>query len=332
MNEKKIAVLGAGTMGPGIVTTYAAQGYEVAVYSRSQETLDRASAVVLSNLELFSREGLMTDTVASAAGRIRYTNDVADAVRDAWYIVETIVEKKDAKTALYAQLDELLPEGVIISSNTSALNIFELVPQRRRSHTVIAHWFAPAHILPLVEVVRGPETLDEVMDRTVALHNECGKTAVRMEQYIPGFIINRMQGALAKEVYRLVEHGYCTPEDLDLAVKTSLMPRGLLLGLIQRMDFTGLDMIVNSLNNKQRSPSAPPSPSPSRSTPPVPEKPRLLFDPVERGDLGVKTGKGIYDYSDRPYEQVLRERDEQLLRSVRLAQEFISHPLHKKED
>ena len=320
MNEKKIAVLGAGTMGPGIVTTYAAHGYEVALYSRSQSTLDQAKAVILSNLMLFAREGMLEDSVESAAERVRYTTDVADAVEDAWYIVETIVEKKDAKIALYNQLDELVPEGVIFASNTSALNIFELVPQRRLRHTVISHWFAPAHILPLVEVVRGPETLDEVMDKTEQLHKMCGKTTVRMERFIPGFIINRLQGALSREIYHLLENDYCTAEDMDLAVKTSLMPRGMLLGVMQRMDFAGLDMSVNALNNNRN--TVPPE---------FPERPRVLFDPVERGDLGVKTGKGIYDYSHKTYEQVLRERDEQLLRSVKLAQEFMANPLHKKD-
>ena len=322
MDEKKIAVLGAGTMGPGIVATYAANGYEVGVYSRSRETLDRAKAVVQSNLELLCREG-WGDDAGLAAQWVSYTTSVAEAVRDAWYIVETIVEKPEAKIALYSQLDQITEEGVIFASNTSALNVFELVPQRRLSHTVIAHWFAPAHILPLVEVVRGPETLEEVMEKTVALHKNCGKTAVRMEQYIPGFIINRLQGALANEVYRLVENGYCTAEDMDLAVKTSLMPRGLLLGLVQRMDFTGLDMMVNGLNNKKAR---------TKPLPPVPEKPKVIFEPVEQGNLGVKTGKGIYDYSDRPYAQVLRERDEQLLRSVKLGMEFIENPLHKKEN
>lgn len=323
MNQKKIAVLGAGTMGPGIVTAYITHGYEVAVYSRSQDTLDRAAKVVQNNLLLFSQEGILDrEQAQEAAQRVRYTTSVADAVEDAWYIVETIVEKPEAKITLYNQLDELVEEGVIFASNTSALNVFELVPERRLPYTVIAHWFAPAHILPLVEVVRGPQTLETVMEKTVQLHKDCQKTPVRMEEYIPGFIVNRMQGALANEVYRLLEHGYCTAEDLDLAVKTSLMPRGLLLGLVQRMDFTGLDMMANGLKNKKAM---------TKPLPWVPERPAVIFDPVDRGDLGVKTGKGIYDYSDRPYEQVLLERDRQLLRSVRLGMEFIENPLHKED-
>lgn len=319
--ENKIAVLGAGTMGPGIATTYALQGYEVALYSRSQATLERAARVVASNMDLFVQEGQIDAAAADAAcKRIHYTDSVEDAVKDAWYIAETVVEKIPVKTELYARLDAILPEGVIIASNTSSLNIFSIMPDRRKSHTVIAHFFAPAHILPLVEVVRGPETAEEVMEKVIALHQKCGKTPVRMERYIPGFIVNRMQGALTREVVHLLENGYCSPEDLDLAVKTSLMPRGMLLGLVERMDFAGLDMMVNGLTNKSYQPA------------PDPGEPKMFFDAVARGDLGAKTGKGLYDYSHLSYEELLQQRDRMLMQSVALAKAFIEHPLHKKED
>ena len=206
--ENKIAVLGAGTMGPGIATTYALQGYSVCLYSRSQATLERASRVVKSNMELFVQEGQLDQQAADAAcNRISYTDSVEEAVQDAWYIAETVVEKIPVKTELYAKLDAILPENVIIASNTSSLNIFSIMPERRKSHTVIAHFFAPANILPLVEVVRGPETSEEVMERVMELHKQCGKTPVRMERYIPGFIVNRMQGALTREVVHLLENG-----------------------------------------------------------------------------------------------------------------------------
>ena len=318
--ENKIAVLGAGTMGPGIATTYALQGYEVALYSRSQATLERAARVVASNMDLFVQEGQIDRESADAAcKRISYTNSVEDAVKGAWYIAETVVEKIPVKTELYTQLDAILPEGVIIASNTSSLNIFSIMPERRKADTVIAHFFAPAHILPLVEVVRGPETTESVMERVIDLHQKCGKTPVRMERYIPGFIVNRMQGALTREVVHLLENGYCSPEDLDLAVKTSLMPRGMLLGLVERMDFAGLDMMVNGLTNKSYQPA------------PDPGAPKMFFDAVARGDLGAKTGKGLYDYSHLSYEELLQQRDRMLLQSVALAKAFIEHPLHKKE-
>ena len=212
----------------------------------------------------------------------------------------------------------MLPEGTIIASNTSYLDIFPLLPPARRPYGIIAHWYAPAHILPLVEIVKGPETLASVMDTVVQMHKSCGKTPVRMEKYIPGFIVNRLQSAMTQEVVHLIENGYCTPEDLDLAVKTSLMPRGLLLGLVERMDFTGLDMMANSLQNKAYSPA-----------PPL-DRPAMIFDHVEKGEFGVKSGKGFYDYTGIPYEEVLQNRDKQLLKSIGLVQAFMENPLHNK--
>lgn len=320
IKHNKIAVLGAGTMGPGIATTYALHGYQTALYSRTRETLDRAKEVIRSNLELFTEEGIITDAQAAAAlANVVFTDSVADAVEGAWYVAETIVEKAEPKKELYRQLDAILPDGVIIASNTSYMDIFELMPHNRLPYSLISHWYAPAHILPLVEIVRGPETKDAVMDEVCALHTSCGKAAVRMEKFIPGFIVNRMQSAMTREVIHLIENGYCTAEDLDLAVKTSLMPRGLLLGLVERMDFNGLDMLANSLNNKKYTPA------------PEPERPAMVFDHYDKGEYGVKSGKGFYPYTQRSYAQTLKLRDKQLLKSVRLGQDFLSQPLHDTE-
>lgn len=319
MEQNKVAVLGAGTMGPGIATVYALHGCRTAVYSRTERTLTQAKQVIESNLALFVQEQVIDRTAADRAlERLTFTNDLAQAVEDAWYIAETIVEKPEPKQALYAQLDAILPEDVIIASNTSYLNIFELLPRRRQAYSLISHWYAPAHILPLVEVVKGPETLPEVMDKVTGFHNDCGKTAVRMEKYIPGFIVNRMQSAMTREVVYLIENGYCTAEDVDLAVKTSLMPRGLLLGLVQRMDFNGLDMVSHGMKNKKFSPS------------PLIERPAFLFDHVDKGEYGVKTGKGLYDYSHQSQTETLQQRDRALLKSVAMARQYTKKPLGTK--
>lgn len=319
MDKNKVAVLGAGTMGPGIAITYALHGCETTVYSRTQKTLDQAKRVIESSIQLLVEEQVIDSSAASdAINKLTYTDSLAAAVEGAWYVAETIVEKPEPKQELYAQLDLLLPKDVIIASNTSYLNAFELIPERRQSHSVISHWYAPAHILPLVEVVRGPKTLDSVMEAVTEFHNACGKTAVRMEKFIPGFIVNRMQSAMTREVVYLIENGYCTAEDIDLAVKTSLMPRGLLLGLVQRMDFNGLDMVAHGMRNKKFTPS------------PVIERPKFIFDHVDKGEYGVKTGKGLCDYSHRTKEETLNIRDRLLLKSVALAQNTIDDPIDKK--
>lgn len=316
IQKNKIAVLGAGTMGPGIATIYAIHGYETALYSRTQATLLRAKEVIESNLALFVEEGMLDGTAAEAAmARICFTDSVAEAVEGAWYVAETIVEKPEPKKELYQQLDSLLPPETIIASNTSYMNIFELMPARRQSYTLISHFYAPAHILPLVEVVKGPETLPCVMDAVMDMHTFCGKQPVRMEKFIPGFIVNRMQSAMTREVLYLIENGYCTAEELDLAVKTSLMPRGLLLGLVQRIDFNGVDMLAHSLSNKKYIPA------------PEIHRPETIFSLYDRGEYGAKSGVGFYDYTDTTYAEILRKRDKQLLKSVNLAGEFLNSPL-----
>ena len=315
----KIAVLGAGTMGPGIALTYAMHGHQTAVYSRTEKTLYAAKSIIKSSLDLLVEENIITDECAeSTIQNLTFTNNLAEAVTGAWYIAETIVESPEPKKELYEKLDEILPEDTIIASNTSYLNVFELLPARRQPYCLISHWYAPAHILPLVEVVRGPETKDIIMQQVVELHNSCGKTAVRMEKFIPGFIVNRMQSAMTREVLYLIENEYCTAEDIDLAVKTSLMPRGLLLGLVQRFDFNGLDMVAHGMKNKKFTPS------------PVIEKPSFIFNHVEQGEYGIKTCKGLYDYTHKPREETLKERDRMLLKSVSLGIESIQNPLHKK--
>lgn len=300
---RKVAVLGAGTMGPGIAQTFAQYRYPVTVWSLFSEEHERALRLVRANLETFVQHSrLQASEVEPTLKRLTFTTDLGTAVRDADLVVECIVENLAIKGELFQQLDGLCKDDALIASSTSALNVYEVTPARRQAHTVIAHWFAPPQILPLVEVVRGPESTDETVNTTVALLKKVGKTPVVMEKFVPGFAISRLQRTLGREVFFLLDNGYMTPEQLDLAVKASLAPRMMVLGLVQRYDFTGLDLSVKNLEN------------PDFLDPPLDNHPKSLFDLVERGHLGVKTGKGFYDYSGRKLEDVLRERDDKLLR------------------
>lgn len=316
--KQKIAVLGAGTMGAGMAATYALYGYPVSLYSRTEDTLHRAKETIQNALETMVHEDMTDEKAAKqATERIVYTTELKNAVRDAWYIAETIAEKKSAKTELYQTLDVMVPDNVIFASNTSYMNIFEFISESRQKDCVIAHWVAPPHIIPLVEVVRGPKTSEEVMNQTIELHETCGKTPVRMERYVPGFVLNRLQSAMTREVMYLIDGGLCTAEDIDKVVKTSLMPRGMLLGVVERMDFTGLQTVANGLKNGSYQPA-----------PPVCEDSQI-FRLVEEGNLGAKTGKGFYDYGGNNLTGVLEKRDQQLIQSMRLAQQFLKDPLYE---
>lgn len=310
MEVKKVAVLGAGTMGPGIAQAFAQAGCEVGLYTRRKETLDKALGVIGANVDLFAARGLIPEQHrARVLQAIHPTLCLEEAVQGAGLIVETIAEKRDLKRAIFEQLDAICPPEVIFTSNTSSLNVFELSP--RPQTTVIAHWFAPAHILPLIEVVRGPATSDETVQTVVSLMKALGKAPVLLERFVAGFLINRLLRAIGREVFYLLDNGFVTAEGLDLAVKASIAPRMMVLGLVQRYDFTGLDISAANLAN------------PDFPDPPIDNHPRSLFDLVEAGHLGVKTGKGFFDYSGRPLKEILRERDEKLLTVFGATEEFL---------
>lgn len=299
---KKVALFGAGTMGPGLAQVFATAGYEVAMYSRKKETLDTALAVIRTNLQTFVERDLLTqDAAQKALQKIIPTQSIEEAGKDADLVVESIVEKKDAKKELYEQLNAICPARTIFTSNTSYLNIYDVMCEERLPKTVIAHWFAPPHIIPAVEVVRGPKTSQDTVDFVVALLKKVDRVPVVMEKFVPGFCINRILRILGREVFFLLDNGYMTPEQLDIAVKASIIPRAMVLGLVQRYDFTGLDLSAKNLENGEF------------LEPPIDNAPKSLVDRVKEGNLGVKSGKGFFDYSDRKLEDVLKERDLALL-------------------
>jgi len=305
-NIHKVAVLGSGTMGPGIAQTFAQGGYPVCVWSKWPEEHERALRVVRTNLETFVQHDMLRKAeIEPIAGRLTFTTALEAAVKDADVVVECIIENLEIKKDVFLQLDALCKDDAILASNTSFLNIFEVTPERRQVHTVIAHWFAPPHILPLVEVVRGPKSSDDTVNTTVALLKKVGKTPIVMEKFVPGFAMNRILRILGREIFFLLDNGYITPEQLDLAVKASIAPRMMVLGLVQRYDFTGLDLSARNLEN------------PDFLEPPLDNRPKSLFDLVEEGNFGVKTGKGFFDYSGRKLEDVLRERDDKLLKVLK---------------
>jgi 3-hydroxybutyryl-CoA dehydrogenase len=300
--RKKIAIFGAGTMGPGLAQVFATAGFDVALWSRTEATLDRASSVIAANLATFVERGLVeTEAVPEVVSRISPTRALDEASEGAHVVIETIIEDREAKQALFKQIDAACPADALITSDTSYLNIFEIVPERRLARTVIAHWFAPPHIIPLVEVVRGPETRDEVVEAIAALIEEVGHVPTVMEKFIPGFCVNRLLRGIGREVLFLLDNGYITPEQLDVAVKASIVPRAMVLGFAQRYDFTGLDLAYTNMQNE------------CFVDAPVDSNPRSLEERVQRGELGVKTGKGFFDYGDRPLEEILHERDAAML-------------------
>lgn len=313
---KKIAILGAGTMSPGIAQSYASGGYEVCVYNFRELELPQAQEVLTANLDSFVEEKWYTlAQAADIRARITFTTDLREALGGAQFVQETVAENADIKRGVLGQVEEFLTEDAVVVSNTSSLDPFTLGPARRLPNFAAAHWFAPPHILPLVEVCKGAQTSEETMELVLDLLRACGKTPVRLEQFVPGYIINRIQILLNTEIFYLLEQGICTPEQLDLAVKASFMPRGMVLGLVQRYDFTGLDISAGNIKNA------------SYQMPETSTHPGALFSHVDKGELGVKTGKGFYDYDGRGVAELSKRRDKLLMQVLKATQEVVKQKI-----
>lgn len=302
------AVIGAGIMGEGIAQTLAQAGLAVRLVDTDPAALERCLAQIAANLRMSEEFGLLGEAPTSVASRIStfLSSDLDRAIAGCELVVESVPELLDAKRALFDMLDAL-PATTILASNTGSFTISEIARGMRTPERVVGtHYFNPAHIIPAVEVHRGAKTSDEVVTKTCALLERAGKIPVLVRKEVPGFIINRLTGALEREIDFLLDEGVVTPAELDAAVKASLGFRLACLGPMEAEDFIGLDTAARASANIFRVLSNRTEPSPA------------LLEKVSRGELGVKCGRGWYDYRDRSREQVLGERNRKLLRQLAL--------------
>jgi 3-hydroxybutyryl-CoA dehydrogenase len=318
MNSKeirKIAVIGLGTMGPGLAEAFAQAGCRVTGYDAKPEAAAKCGKIIEAILEIMGEFKLISPPEAKTiVANIDYADSLEAAVRGAEIVVEAASENRKIKQEIFESVDRFAPEGCLVWSNTSSLNIYELTPPGRAGETLIAHWFAPPHIIPLVEVVKGPQTSPAALETTLEMLKRMNKIPIVLEKYVPGFVINRIQRIIGREVLFLLGGGYISEEDLDLAAKASLAPRMMVLGLVQRYDFTGLDLSARNLLDE------------NFFDPPLDNKPDALYSRIAAGELGVKTGKGFYDYRGRDLTDVLKARDRNLLKVM----EGIKFCLEKK--
>ncbi|HJM41709.1 MAG TPA: 3-hydroxyacyl-CoA dehydrogenase NAD-binding domain-containing protein [Nitrospinota bacterium] len=301
--SQRLAVVGAGTMGHGIAQLFAHHGWEAVLIARKRESLDRARTQIENNLSLLAQHGAGPgDGVAAVLGRISATTDLSEGLARADLVFEAIPESPDAKREIYREIGKSAPEKALVASTTSGLNIFELAPDfpgPRR--LIIAHFWNPPYLVPLVEVVLGPETGKETADAMMAILKALGGTPVLIRKCIPGFIGVRLASALFRECGSLIQDGVTNAEGIDAVMREGISLRFPILDPMQVPDFGGLDtfrLVWESIF---------PEISAAKEVPPV------VSDMVDGGDLGLKSGKGFYDYAGHSRQDLLRERDEKLL-------------------
>lgn len=306
---KRVLIIGAGTMGHSLAMVFAQGGYNVDLVDMKEEVLHKALGLIRSNLQTLKKaKWIHSKSIPTILNRI-HTSTSLDVGQNADLVIEAISENQKAKKNLFHTLDQVCPQRTIFASNTSYLNIFQLVKTVRPQKVVITHWWAPPHLIPLVDVVKGPKTSSETVETIRELLLTLGKTPVVMEKFIPGYIVNRLQRALAREIFYLLDHGYATPEQIDTAVKNSLGIRIPAVGVVQRYDYTGLDLALTFENN------------PSIHLVSRKVQPKTLTRLVKQGNLGVKSGRGFYDYSSKKTHAVLEERDIKLIELINFFRE-----------
>lgn len=303
---KTVVIIGAGIMGRGIAQNFAQGGLTVRVIDMDENILENCMEQIDYNLSLFQEYDLLTEEPSAVKSRITSfpSKDESKALRDCDLVVEVIPERLDLKKRLFSQLD-LLPKNVILGTNTSSFTVSSITEGMSTPERVIGlHYFNPAHIMPLVEIHRGKATSGGVIETVMDLMIKMDKKPVLIRKEISGFVVNRIQAAMARESHYLVSEGVVSPEDLDTAAMASYGFRLACLGPLETADMGGLDTIYRAckhifgeLNN-----SAEPS--------------SLLAEKVKRGELGVKTGKGWHDYSESSVNELLEERDRKLLQQL----------------
>jgi len=302
---RRVLVVGAGTMGHSIGLVFAQGGYEVDLVDMNEDILGKGLKLIQSNLRTLKDGKIVSPRlIPKILGRIHPSTSL-EVAKKADLVVEAISEIPKAKKELFQTLDRLCPERTIFTSNTSYLNIFRLAKGIRPEKMLICHWYAPPHLIPLVDLVKGPGTSAMTIKTIREILLKLGKTPVVMKKFIPGYIVNRLQRAMAREIFHLLDEGYATAEEIDLAVKSSLGIRIPVVGVVQRYDYTGLDLALTFERN------------PSIHLVSKDRRPKTLEQLVKDGYFGVKSGRGFYDYSSKRVEEVLRERDRKLIEMIK---------------
>ena len=284
---KNICVIGAGNMGHQISLLCAITGYNTVCTDISKEQLKKAEGFADSYLPGRVAKGKMTEDEAKAARtRIRFTSDLKDAVKDADYVIEAAVEVLDLKRKIFSDIDNFSPAHAILATNSSAIVSSKIADVTKRPDKVVnLHFFNPALVMKLVEVVQGPHVSDETAKVSKDLCERLGKVAVHVKKEVKGFLLNRIFFKIFEEAEWMMEMGVASVEDID---KACVYGAGHPMGPFTLMDLTGIDLAYTMAMESFK----------ETGDPAKLPKPGMITHYV-KGEFGQKTGKGWYDYSKK---------------------------------
>lgn len=305
---ERAVVIGSGQMGPGIAYTLASTGCRVTIFGRTTGSVERGMKDFNSALESLSGVGcIKRDKAREICARVSGTTQLEKSVADAGLVIESIAEDLQIKQELFGRLESMCPVDTILTSNTSGLPVGHLAEfLEHPGRFAVTHFWNPPHLMPLVEIVKGEKTSPETMETLVTLMKEAGKKPVSVLKDTPGQLGNRLFHALIREAIYMVQEGIASVEDVDSAVKHGLGRRFPVYGPLEHQDVAGLDTVFAIQSYLCRALCRDKEPSP------------VLRGKVANGDLGVKSGRGFYDWHTRDIDAVIKKRDTFLLELLKV--------------
>ena len=283
---KNIAVIGAGNMGHQIAMLCAIHGYKTVCTDINAEILKKAENFADTYLaSRVEKERLTQEQARAARDRISFAPSMEESVKDADYVIEAVLEVLDLKRKVFADLDKMAPSHAILATNSSAIISSKIADATKRPEKVLnVHFFNPALVMKLVEVVQGPHVSDETREITMALCEKLDKVPVHLKKEVNGFLLNRIFGAITREALWLLEMGVASMEDID---KAQVYGAGHPMGTFRLMDLTGIDLTyIMGMEAFRETGDVRHLPSPS------------VVEKYVKGEYGQKTGKGWYDYTE----------------------------------
>ena len=304
---QQIAVIGAGLMGHGIAQEFAFAGYQVHLHDVSQAQVDAGIERVRDNLHLFVENDLAKpDQIDETLGRIHGSDQLELVGRGADFVIEAVIENLPLKQEVFRQLDQICPPHTILASNTTAQMPSQIGAFTQRQNQILnTHYFNPPYLIPLVELIRSPKTSDETLQVAYDLMVKIGKTPAVIQKEVPGFVGPRLQAAVIREAFSIVERGIATAEDVDLVVRNSFGRRLSVAGPFQVFELAGWDLVLAAFEELYKDLN-----SASEINP-------LLREMVEDDKLGVKSGEGFYEWTPERIEEIRDRMNRMLIRRIK---------------